>query len=263
MEKYQYLTIEKTAHVAVVTFNRPQASNALNYPFLCEIEHCALSFRDDSDTRVVIFTGAGRHYTAGADLKEFDQADEPPMLVKRRRLRIGERILKAILGMEQITISAWKGGAIGGGGCIATATDFRIGTEDCFLYYPEIELGLNLMWQSLPRLVRLVGESNAIRLAIGAEKVGANTLLAWGLLEELVPSDKLLERAREFAQTYVNKPPIAAQMIKRSISAIGSQLDGAMMHMDADQHFLASRSRDHGVAVDAYMNKRSADFSGE
>jgi len=263
MQNYQFLKIEKSAHLAVVTLNRPEVRNAVTTAFLEEIEHCGLSFREDGETRVVIFTGAGKHFCAGADLNEFKRTDDESMILKRRRLRVGERVLQAILGMDQITICAWNGGAIGGGGCIATATDFRIGSDDCFLYYPEIELGLNLMWQSLPRTVRLVGETKAIRLAIGAEKVAAEELLQWGLIEKIVSSEELLNAATELAETYINKPPIAAQMIKRSVNAIGRQLDGALMHMDADQHFLASQSADHQTAVDAYINKQKPVFTGK
>lgn len=262
MQAFQSINIEKEGHLAVVTLNKPEIRNALSSAFLEEIEQCALSFREDADTRVVIFTGAGKHFSAGADLKEFQRNDEPSLLLKRRRLRIGERVMKAILDMDQITICAWNGGAIGGGGCIATATDFRIGATDCFLFYPEIELGLNLMWQSLPRTVRLVGETKALRLAIGAERVGADELLQWGLVEKVVPVESLVNSAKEFAQIYINKPPIPAQMIKRSVNAFGRQLDGAVMHMDADQHFLTSTTEDHPAAVEAYLNKIAPSFKG-
>ncbi|MGR8947670.1 MAG: enoyl-CoA hydratase/isomerase family protein [Gammaproteobacteria bacterium] len=263
MNHYDYLKIEHEDHLSIVTLNRPQACNALNYQFLEEIEHCALGFRDNAQSRVVIFTGAGKHFSAGADLKEFEDPNTDSMVLKRRRLRMGERVLQAILGMDQITICAWNGGAIGGGGCIATTTDFRIGGENCFLYYPEIELGVNLIWQSLPRTVRLVGETRALRLAIGAEKVNAQELHEWGLIEKLLPEDELLDGAREFASIYLARAPIAAQMIKRSVNAIGRQLDGAVMHMDADQHYLVSTSEDHKRAVEAYVNKRSPDFTGD
>lgn len=262
MKSYQYLTLERRDHVTVVKFNRPQASNAVNFEFLCEIEHCALAFREDLDTRVVVFAASGRHFSAGADLKEFQNGKAFSMLERRQRLRMGERVFRAILGIDQITVSAWHGGAIGGGGCLAIATDFRIGADNCFLVFPEIDLGFNLMWQSLPRLVRLVGESRAIRLAIGGERIDAETLSGWGLLEKIVPSEEVLQHALTFAQTYVKKAPIAAQMIKRSINAIGGKLDYALMHMDTDQHLLGHQTADHRAAIEAYLNKSTPDFSG-
>ncbi|MFT4584188.1 MAG: enoyl-CoA hydratase [Gammaproteobacteria bacterium] len=262
MGSYEYLSVQTDKHIATVTLNRPESCNAVHYDLLAELEQCVLGFRDDTDTRVVILTGAGRHFCAGADLKELSRKKDESLILRRRRVRIGERVMRAIMGIDQITVCAWNGAAAGGGGCLAMATDFRIGSEDCFIFYPEIDLGLNLMWQSLPRLVRLVGESRALRLAAGGERVSADTLLNWGLLEEIVPNADLIDRTLEFAQTYVRKAPIAVQMIKRSVNAIGSHLDQAFMHMDADQHLLVAQSHDHKLAVDAYLEKREAKFTG-
>jgi len=260
---YQHLEIERRDHIAVVRFNRPERANALNFDHLSEIEHCALSFREDADTRVVIFTGAGKHFSSGADLVDFPGELEYPMVMRRRRFRIGERALHAVLGIDQITIAAWNGGALGGGACLATAADFRIGAADCFIQYPEIDLGMNLMWQSLPLTVHLVGPTRAKRLVIGGERVHAETLLQWGLLEEVVPPAELLASARRFALTYVNKSPAAAQMIKRSVNQVTGALDRALMHMDADQNLLTHTSADQKAAAAAYGAKTVPRFTGE
>lgn len=260
---YQHLTVEKRDHVALVTLNRPQRANALNFDHLAEIEHCALSFRDDADTRVVIFTGAGKHFSSGADLVDFPDELAQPLVLRRRRFRIGERALHAMLGIDQITIAAWNGGALGGGACLVTAADFRIGASDCFIQYPEIDLGMNLMWQSLPLTVHLLGPTRAKRLVIGGERVHAPTLLNWGLLEEMVAPNELLDTARAFAQTYVNKSPAAAQMIKRSVNQVMGALDRALMHMDADQNLLTHTSADQKAAAAAYGAKTEPRFSGD
>ncbi len=260
---YQHLKIERREHIAIVTFNRPARANALNFEHLAEIEHCALSFRDDADTRVVIFTGAGKHFSSGADLVDFPEELEHPLVVRRRRFRIGERALHAILAIDQITIAAWNGGALGGGACLATAADFRIGAADCFIQYPEIDLGMNLMWQSLPLTVHLLGPTRAKRLVIGGERVYAETLLQWGLLEEVVPPAALLASAQAFALTYVNKSPVAAQMIKRSINQVVGALDRALMHMDVDQNLLTHSGADQKAAAAAYATKTVPTFTGE
>ncbi len=260
---YQHITLDRRGPIAYVTFNRPAVANALSYDHLAEIEHCALGFRDDAETRVVIFTGAGKHFSSGADLSEMLAGSADPLVLKRRRWRIGERTLHALLGIDQITIGAWNGGALGGGACLATATDFRIGNRDCFIQYPEIDVGLNLMWQSLPLTMRLVGPTRAKRLVIGGERIHAETLLAWGLLEEIVDSEGLIDRATTFAETYVNKSPVAAQMIKRSINQIGGALDRAFMHMDADQNLLTFTGKDQKIASAAYLKRHTPDFSGD
>jgi enoyl-CoA hydratase len=259
---YQHLRVESAGPLTTVTLNRPACANALSFEHLEEIEHCALSFRDDATTRVVIFTGAGKHFSSGADLDEMASPRDDALVLKRRRWRIGERALHAILGIDQITIGAWNGGALGGGACLVTGMDFRIGASDCFIQYPEIDLGLNLMWQSLPLTVRLMGPSRAKRLVIGGERLTAPTLLEWGLLEAVAEPHALLEKAREFAQTYINKSPIAAQMIKRSINQMSGALDRALTHMDADQNLFTLSTSDQKIAAEAYLNKHLPDFSG-
>ena len=260
---YQHITLDRRGPIAYLTFNRPQVANALSYEHLAEIEACALAFRDDAETRVVIFTGAGKHFSSGADIAEMVGGNDDPMVLKRRRWRIGERALHAILGIDQITIGAWNGGALGGGACLATAMDFRIGSPATFMQYPEIDLGLNLMWQSLPLTIHLLGPTRAKRLVIGGERIDAETLLAWGLLEEIVAPAALRDRATEFAQTYVNKSPTAAQMIKRSINQISGALDRALTHMDANQSLLVLTTSDQKAAAEAYLGNLTPTFSGD
>ena len=259
--EYRHLKVERRGHVAVVTFNRPEKANALNAGHIEEIEHAALSFRDDAETRAVVFTGAGRHFTSGADLTEPEPAP-PTLVMHRRRRRIGQRAISALREMDQVTIAAWRGAAMGGGACIATALDFRVGARDCFMSYPEINIGVNLMWSSLPLLVRLVGPARAKQLVMGGERVPGPRLLDWGVLDEMVDGHQVMDRALAWAEHYASRPPVAAQMIKRSVNAISSALDGAVMHADFDQHLLASATADASAAVDAWLAGREPDFEG-
>jgi enoyl-CoA hydratase/carnithine racemase len=259
---FENLTVERDGPIATVTFNRPEKANALNYDHLAEIEVAALTFREDADTRVVIFTGAGTHFSSGADLTDTGAASAVPFVLRRRRSRIGERAISALYDMDQITIAAWNGAAMGGGACIATALDFRIGADDCFMQYPEVDIGVNLMWKSLPLITHLVGPARAKRLVAGGDRVHAATLLDWGVLDQLVPRADLASTAHELAEFYVNKSPIACQMIKRSINAIVSSLDQSIMHMDVDQNILSSMTEDRSEAIAAYRGKRKPTFTG-
>lgn len=259
---YQHLRVTRDGPVATVTFNRPDRANALNYEHLAEIEAAALAFRDDWETRAVIFTGAGRHFSSGADLTDPGDAYKGPLSLRRRRSRIGERAIQALYAIDQITIAAWNGAAMGGGACIATALDFRIGADDCFMQYPEVDIGLNLMWKSLPLITHLVGPARAKRLVAGGERITAPTLLDWGVLDELVDAEQLLPRALQLADHYVNKPPVAVQMIKQSVNRIVSALDQSIMHMDVDQNLFAATSKDRAAAVDAYLNGTRPEFTG-
>ncbi|MEM7018169.1 MAG: enoyl-CoA hydratase/isomerase family protein [Pseudomonadota bacterium] len=262
MSTYQHLKVERREHIAIVTMNRPDKANALNYDHLLEIEDVALSFREDGDTRVVIFEGAGKHFSSGADLTDPGPFGGEPLVMRRRHARMGGRTIRALLDMDQVTIAAWTGAAMGGGACVATALDFRVGGDNCFMCYPEISIGVNLMWWSLPLITRLAGPARAKRLVIGGERIPAVTLEKWGVLDELVETDKVTTRALELAEFYAGKPPVAAQMIKRSVNAISAASDEAIMHMDFDQNILNQYSEDSRIAREAYMSGTEPSFKG-
>jgi enoyl-CoA hydratase/carnithine racemase len=165
--------------------------------------------------------------------------------------------------MNQITIAAVNGVAQGGGACIASAMDFRIGADNCSVAYPEVNIALPLSWISLPLCVHLVGPSRAKRFVMLGKREKAETLLNWGFLDEVVPADNLLEQAGKMAETYAAQAPIPAQMIKRSINAIVSYLDDAVMHMDTDQVLLAQSTSDFEEGIKAVFEKRKPVFRGE
>jgi enoyl-CoA hydratase/carnithine racemase len=262
---YKHLDLARDGHVATVTLNRPEKLNALSLELMDEIRICAEAFRADAQTRAVIFAGAGPHFSAGADLNDPARAAlrEEPMLVRRRATHLGQRMIRALLEIEQITIAAIHGACVGGAACIATALDVRIGARGCFVSYPEIDLGMNLSWFGLPLCVRLVGPARAKRMVILGKREPAETLAAWGFLDDVVEPEALMARAREVAAEYASKPPMMAQMIKRSVNAISGALDQALMHMDTDQFLLAQTTGDHTEAVKAFREKRPPVFEGK
>jgi enoyl-CoA hydratase len=261
---YDDLEIVREGHVAIVWLSRPEKLNALSPDFMLKITEAALGFRDDVETRVVIFAGRGKHFSAGADLKQGqDEFGKPVSLLQRRRAtRFGPDMIRAILEINQITIAVLHGAALGGGCCIATACDFRIGAVDAYCGYPEINLGMNLQWRSLPLCVRLIGPSRAKRMIILGEKIDARTLLSWGFLDEMVEREQLMEKALQMALLYAQQPPVAAQMIKQSVNAVSSAMDTALMHMDHDQWLLTSQSEDFLEGITAFLEKRKPVFKG-
>ena len=260
---YRFLTLRKDGPIATVSFNRPDKANAANFGLIAELEQVSLTFRDDLDTRVVIFTGEGNNFCAGMDLSDTNEDYGSTVLQRRRNTRIGGRAIRAMCDIDQITICAWQGAAVGGGAVIATATDFRVGTNTARMWYPEVILGMNLMWYGLPLIVHLVGPARAKRLAAGAEWLNAGQMLDWGILDELTPHEDPMPLAYEWAERYAKKPPIAVQMIKQSVNKIASALDHSIMHMDVDQNVFTQSTQDMREAIRAYLAKEEPTFIGD
>ena len=261
---HELLEITRSGNVAVVAFNRPEKLNALNGDLIIEITRAAQAFRDDVETRVVVFTGKGKHFSAGVDLSEPDRMGGPEAtrLWQRRRIHAGPEMLRSIFEMDQITIAAVNGVALGGGACIATACDFRIGARDSFCGYPEINRGMNLHWVALPLCVHLIGPSRAKRMIALGRKEDAETLLRWGFYDEVVDREELMERALGMAEDYARQPPLPAQMIKQSVNAVVSALDRSIMHMDHDQWMLTASTDDFREGIKSFFEKREPEFTG-
>ncbi len=263
---FKHLTIQKENHVATVLFNRPDKLNALNVQLMREIIAMAQTFEGDVDTRVIILSGAGRCFSAGLDLSDPEISQlfqDQATLNKRRFLKLGPRMITALYNLDQITIAAINGAATGGGACIAAACDFRVGADNCQIGYPEVGLGMNLSWAALPILIHLIGPSKAKQMVILAQNESAETLHQWGFLDAVVPASDLIQYAREMADDFASKPPIAAQMVKRSVNAIASALDQSIMHMDSDQFLLTSKTEDFMEGISAFLEKREPTFKGK
>ncbi len=156
-----FVKIEKglgpEGRIAVVRFDRGDGINALSPDAMRQLTDAARSFDDDDKTTVVILTGA-RTFSAGADLKSEERRSQASMDVGalRRHLRLGPRLTRAWYEMEQVTIAAIEGFCIGGGIALAVALDFRIMARDAHIRVPEIGLGMNMSWQSVPRMRQLL-----------------------------------------------------------------------------------------------------------
>lgn len=258
------LSIAKNGPVMTASLHGGDGPNLLTIESLAEIERFAREVQNDCETRVVILRGEGQHFCGGFHLEQrlADMTSETSLMHRSRQADLGRRMVAALMEIPAITIAAIQGVAAGGGACLATACDFRIATEEARIGYPEVRRGFNLMWGALPLCVRLIGPARAKRMIMLGRLEKAKTLESWGFVDQVVRMDQLHGAVEEMAQQYAVLPPIAAQMVKRSVNAVSGALDAAVMHMDSDQFLLAADSDDSREAISAFLERREPSFSG-
>lgn len=258
------VTLETRDRIAIITLNRPERRNALTQAMLAEVERLADSLRGAGDVRAVVLRGEGSDFSVGADIGEMEARREQPLPLAemRRGAQLGARVMRALMGIDLPTICALKGIATGGATCLATACDFRIAAAGARLGYGEVKIGIPLMWNALGPVTALIGPARAKRMVMTGALFDAETLADWGLIDEIVPADALEARALALAAELAALPPMAVQMIKRSINAVAHALDAAVLHADADQWLLATQGEDFAEALAAFRQKRPGRFSG-
>lgn len=204
---YETLLCEVKDQVARVTLNRPEVMNALNARVFNELEHAFMTLALDAGVRVVLLTGAGeKAFAAGADIGELSRLDVATGEAKAKR---GQEVFRMIETFEKPVIACINGFALGGGCELAMACTIRLASETARMGQPEVKLGLIPGYGGTQRLPRLVGRSMALRLLLTGEMIGAAEALRIRLVDEVVPANRLMERAGDLAKTIVAMAPLA------------------------------------------------------
>lgn len=261
---WTHLDVAVDAGVAVVRLNRPEKRNALSLEMMAELTEVALLLSKDTNVHAVVLTARGDNFSAGVDMSpgEMLHAQTDTLLEKRQQARIGPDLCAAWEGLEQVTIAALEGHCIGGGLALAAACDFRIAGTSAWFKLPEVALGINMGWHSLPRLVALAGPSRAKQLAIFCEQVLASEALSWGLIDRVVDDGETSDEALKWARKVAALPPIPVRMVKEAVNSVSLALAHATIHMDRDQALLAIQSDDFQEGVGAFFDKRKPRFTG-
>ena len=259
MGKHENVLLEKGDHVATITINRPDKLNALNEPTRCELIGVLNDLRNDRDVRVVIITGAGKAFIAGADISEF--AGRTP--VDQFRVMKEPTVYEAVEMFPKPVIAAINGFCLGGGCELAMACDVRIASNKAKLGQPEVNLGIMPGGGGTQRLPRLVGLGNAYKLLFTGDMITAAEAHRIGLVDEVVEADKLLERVSQLANSIALKSPVALQLIKEAVRAsVRTPLDEGLRH-EVTLFGLAFSSDDKNEGVAAFLEKRTAAFKGK
>jgi enoyl-CoA hydratase len=265
----EFVTIEKgqgpDGRIAVVRFDRGDGINALSPEVLRQLTNVARSFEDDASTSVVVLTGGKDAFSAGFDLKDPEGRSRKTMDLGalRRHLKLGPRLTRAWHDMEQITIGAIEGFCIGGAVALAVALDFRVMGRDAHMRVPEIGLGMNMSWQSVPRMLHLIGPARTKQAVILADqRISADEAYEWGLVEQVADPGKAFDGAMALAWKVAAQPPLSVAMTKLTVNRLTHALDDLASHMDLDQFALTSMSEDHKEGVAAFLERRKPKFWG-
>jgi enoyl-CoA hydratase len=258
---YQNITLEITGAKATITINRPKALNALNRETLSEIKSAFTELENGCVVRVCIFTGAGeKAFVAGADIPELKQLD---LISGREFVELGHQTFAQIENSKIVSIAAINGFALGGGCEFAMCMDIRYASETAKMGQPEVNLGIIPGFGGTQRLTRLVGGGRSKELIFTARIIGAEEALRIGLVEKVVPADKLMEEAHKLADTIVAKGPLAVQYAKDTIHR-GADLDLVNANAYEITAFAAlCVTEDKNEGLTAFLEKRAAAFKGK
>lgn len=258
--EYTNLLVEVEQELATVTINRPKALNALNRETLLELQQAFSALEQDAVVKVIILTGAGeKAFVAGADISAMQALD---VLQARSLALLGQTVLSAIENLDKPVIAAVNGFALGGGCELAMACDIRLAGEKARFGLPEVSLGVIPGFAGTQRLARLIGKGRAKELVFTGDMIDAQEAWRLGLVNKVLPQEELLAAARKMAHKIASRGPIAVRLSKEAINeGLEMDLDRASA-FEADQFALCFTSADQKEGMQAFLEKRPADFKG-
>jgi enoyl-CoA hydratase len=246
--------------LALVTLDRPAALNALDDETLAELEGAFHALGHDRSVRVVILTGTGKAFAAGADIKVM-AAFTP--LDARAFAQRGQRVLTLIEDFPHPVIAAVNGFALGGGCELAMACDLRIASDRAKAGQPEVKLGVTPGFGGTQRLARILGRSAAKYLLFTGEIIPAERALELGLFNEVVAPEQLLPRCREIARVIASRAPIAVSYCKAAVNLGTDTTLGHGLSHEAELFAQTFATADQKAGMLAFLEKRDdAQFNG-
>ena len=209
-----FVELTKKDNIAVITMNRPEALNALSKAVFSDLEAVLDDVENDDDVYVVIITGAGRAFIAGADIGEM-----APMNVAEGLAfsELGNRLLMRVDMMEKPTIAAVNGFALGGGCEMALACDIRIASEKAKFGQPEVGLGIIPGFGGTQRMARIIGTGAAMELIYTADTIDAQKAKEIGMVNYVVPAEELMDKTMEMAHKICKNAQKAIRVSKMAI----------------------------------------------
>lgn len=262
------LLIDRADHVETWTLNRPAERNPISD---AEVVRALVEAVDrvngDSDVRAVVLTGAGSAFSAGGNVKKMRDREGifggHPFQV-REGYRSGiQQIPLAFHRCEVPVVAAVNGPAVGAGCDLALMCDLRVAADTAWFAESFVKLGIIPGDGGAWLLPRVVGPARAAEMALTGDRVDAQTALAWGLVNQVVPAAELMGAATALARRIAVNPPHAVRMGKRLLRESAHQSLASHLEMSAALQALAHHAPDHTEAIGAFLDKRDPHFTGE
>lgn len=259
--EFRNLLYEKSDGIATITINRPKALNALNEEIIPEFLSSLEDAEKDENIRVIVITGAGeKAFCAGLDLKTVKDIS---VIKAVETSRLGQKLTLAIEELGKPVIAAINGYALGGGLELAMACDIRIASENARIGQTEVNVGLIPGWGGTQRLPRLVGKGIAKELVFTGKMIDAKTAERIGLINMVVPPEKLKSAVEELSKVIMSKPPIAIKLAKELINrSIETDLGTGLVH-EAEAFGILASTEDYREGVSAFIEKRKPEYKGK
>ena len=249
--------LEKEGNIGILTIQREEALNALNTQLLNELNEAIDHVNDDESIYVLVITGKGKAFVAGADISEMKDLNQ---IEGREFAGLGINCFRKIELMEKPVIAMVNGYALGGGCELAMSCDIRIASEKALFGQPEVGLGITPGFSGSQRLPRLVGPAKAKELIFTANNIGADEALEIGLVNKVVSKDELLEKTMEMANKIASNGQLAVRYSKNAINrGIETDIETGIA-LEREYFGLCFASEDQKEGMTAFMEKRKADF---
>jgi len=255
---YSTIIFEKRNNFAIITLNRPDKLNALNFELFSELEDAINQIIFDPDIYALILTGAGdKAFAAGADIVELSKSD---VISGKKFSEIGSNVMLKLEQLRIPVIAAINGFALGGGLELALSCHIRFASDKAKMGQPEVNLGIIPGYGATQRLPRLIGKAKAIELIISAKTIDAQTALSIGLVNEVFPHEHLMDRTIEFVNLVLSKGPLA---VKAAIDCIDMSdklplTDGLAFESKVFGEVCGTQDFKEGTT--AFLEKRQAKF---
>jgi enoyl-CoA hydratase len=258
--EYKNILFEVEEGIAVITFNRPKALNAMNTETMKELMAAVVDCKNDESIKALILTGAGeKAFVAGADIAEMQNLRPKEALAF---MELGHETLRLLETLPKPSIAAVNGFALGGGTEISMACDIRFASETARFGQPEILIGLIPGWGGTQRLSRLVGMGRAKELVMSGEQIDAKRAYEIGLVNRVFPADQLLAETKKFARKLTGMPGFAIKMAKHAINfGYDLSLDNAIrLEMECCAQCFSTDDQKEGMK--AFLEKRKPVYTG-